>query len=267
MSYSHLDPGRELEICGHLYSNQMDLSELVQLTPAELSEREDASVEQEKAIYAKMLEIEKEWVQQAAQTLALWKARQYQRTPPARHTSNKWETGQYDWHERSNMVYKFTWHVYENSSWSRAEQKSIVHSYDLSWYLTYNTPREPDYTGPGRQIAGQERKRFTDKASLDKYLQGRVKAYDHLFTEISPPIPAEEKRRFCVNGVLLPGYTVEITMDQAVSDLLAMVEDDDLAALAQDDSPKAPVLENRKEAPAKRPTHSKLHKRKCAPTR
>ena len=55
MSYSHLDPGRELEICGHLYSNQMDLSELVQLPPAELRKREEASVEQEKAIYAKML--------------------------------------------------------------------------------------------------------------------------------------------------------------------------------------------------------------------
>ena len=45
MSYSHLDPGRELEICGHLYSNQMDLSELVQLPPAELCKREEASVD------------------------------------------------------------------------------------------------------------------------------------------------------------------------------------------------------------------------------
>ena len=165
------------------------------------------------------------------------------------------------------MVYKFTWHVYENSSWSRAEQKAIVHSYDLSWYLTYNTPREPDYTGSGRQIAGQERKHFAEKSEMERYLQGRIKAYAHLFTEISPPIPAEEKRRFCVNGVLLPGYTVEITMDQAVSDLLAMVEDDDLAALAQDTPPKTPVPENRKDAPAKKPPRSKLHKRKCVPTR
>ena len=82
MSYSHLDPGRELEICGHLYSNQMDLSELVQLPPAELRKREEASVEQEKAIYAKMLEIEKEWVQQAIQTLAFRKAQQYLKVPP-----------------------------------------------------------------------------------------------------------------------------------------------------------------------------------------
>ena len=267
MSYSHLVPGRELEICGHLYSNQMDLSELVQLPPAELCKREEASVEQEKAIYAKMLEIEKEWVQQAIQTLAFRKAQQYLKVPPTLHTSNKWVKGEYDWHEISNMVYKFTWHVYENSSWSRAEQKSIVHSYDLSWYLTYNTPREPDYTGPGRQIAGQERKHFAEKSEMERYLQGRIKAYAHLFTEISPPIPAEEKRRFCVNGVLLPGYTVEITMDQAVSDLLALAEDDDLAALAQDTPPEAPVLQGCKEAPAKKSSHSKLHKRKCAPTR
>ena len=33
MSYTHLDPGRELEVCGHIYSNQIDLSELVLLPP------------------------------------------------------------------------------------------------------------------------------------------------------------------------------------------------------------------------------------------
>ena len=44
---------------------------------------------------------------------------------------------------------------------------------------------------------------------MEKYLQGRINAYIHLFKEISPPIPAEHEKRFCVNGVLLPGYTVE----------------------------------------------------------
>ena len=71
MSYTHLDPGRELEVCGHIYSNQIDLSELVLLTPEELKAREAASVEQEKAIYDRMVEIEKEWVQQASQTMAM----------------------------------------------------------------------------------------------------------------------------------------------------------------------------------------------------
>lgn len=267
MSYSHLDPGRELEVCGHIYSNQIDLSELVLLSSEELKTREAASVEQEKAIYDKMLKIETEWVQQASQTMAYRKAQQYLKTPPTPHTSNKWVKGSYDWHEMSNMVYKFTWHIYENTEWSRVEQKSVIRSYDLSWYLTYNTPREPDYTGSGPQIAGQQRKRFKDKADLDKYLQGRIKAYAHLFTELSPPVPVEEQRRFCVNGVLLPGYTVEVTMEQAVSDLLALAEDDDLVSLAQEAQPEAAPPEATKEKPPRKHTSAKPRRKKYAPTR
>lgn len=267
MSYTHLDPGRELEVCGHIYSNQIDLSELVLLPPEELKAREAASIEQEKAIYDRMVEIEKEWVQQASQTMAMRKAQQYQKTPPTPHTANQWVEGEYGWHERSNMVYKFTWHIYENTSWSRAQQKSVVNSYDLSWYLTYNTTLHPDYSGPGRQIAGQERKHFADKASLDKYLQGRIKAYEHLFTEISPPIPAEEKRRFCVNGVLLPGYTVELTMEQRVSELMALADDEDFAALVQDGQPEEHPPEAPKEKPPRRSAPAKARKKKHALTR
>lgn len=42
-----------------------------------------------------------------------------------------------------------------------------------------------------------------------KYLEGRKKAYSHLFTEISPPVPEQYKDHFTVHGALLPGYTVE----------------------------------------------------------
>lgn len=52
MGYTHLDPGRELEISSHIYfsSSQSDLSELVKLSPDALKEQEQASVDQEKAI-------------------------------------------------------------------------------------------------------------------------------------------------------------------------------------------------------------------------
>ena len=40
-------------------------------------------------------------------------------------------------------------------------------------------------------------------------MQGRIKAYAHLFTENSPPIPDEYTRPFIVHGQLLPGYTTE----------------------------------------------------------
>lgn len=157
MAYTHLDPGHELEISTRVYfhSHQTDISELVKLTPEQLNEQESASIEQEKAIYEKMLEMEMAWGRQAGCTMALQKAREYLRTPLTKHTSNQWVAGEYGWHELSNMVYKFTWHIYENSGWSQAEKKSVIYSYDLSWYLTYNTPQKPDYTGPGRQIAGR----------------------------------------------------------------------------------------------------------------
>ena len=40
MGYTHLDPGRELEISSHIYfsSSQSDLSELVKLSPDALKE-------------------------------------------------------------------------------------------------------------------------------------------------------------------------------------------------------------------------------------
>lgn len=44
---------------------------------------------------------------------------------------------------------------------------------------------------------------------MEKYLNGRIKAYEKLFTEISPAIPPEYAEQFRVNGQLLPGYTVE----------------------------------------------------------
>lgn len=50
---------------------------------------------------------------------------------------------------------------------------------------------------------------FASREELDKYLNGRIKAHQHLFTEISPPIPKEYADYFKVNGLLLPGYTVE----------------------------------------------------------
>lgn len=54
----------------------------------------------------------------------------------------------------------------------------------------------------------QERS-FKDKAEAEKYIQGRIKAYSHLFTEISPPIPKEYEKSFMVHEHLLPGYVTE----------------------------------------------------------
>ena len=247
MAYTHLDPGRELEISAHFYfsSAQADLSEMVKLSPEQLKAQEADSVEQERAIYAKILEIEKEWVHQAGLTASLRKAQEYLKTPATEHTSNQWCEKEYDWHEISNMVYKMTYRIYEGTDY-RSNVKPRPTYWELSWYVTFNTPKNPDYSGNGWQIAGQQGKKFKDRAAMEKYLQGRIAAYSHLFTEISPPIPEEAQRRFCINGVLLPGYTVEtpeLTRPDAknVEDLLSLLDDEDLPPSPQPEEPEPPA--------------------------
>lgn len=254
MAYTHLDPGRELEVSGHIYFSpvQMDISEMVKLPPEQLKAQEAASVEQEQAIYEKILAVEKEWAQQAMLTVSLRKAQEYLRTPVPSHTSNQWAETEHDWHEISNMVYKMTYRIYEGTDY-RSDVRPRPVCWELSWYLTFNTPKEPDFSGRGRQIAGQQGKKFKDKAEMEKYLQGRIKAYSHLFTEISPPIPENEQKRFCINGVLLPGYTVEAPVpdrpdEKNVEDLLSLLEDGDMDALPQPEEPVPPQRHTSKKA-------------------
>ena len=78
-----------------------------------------------------------------------------------------------------------------------------------AWYVTWDLYLNSPKDGHNIHLAGQNQKRYTDKAAAVKYLGGRKKAYSHLFTEISPQIPKEYENHFTVNGALLPGYTVE----------------------------------------------------------
>ena len=276
MAYTHLNPGVELEVSEHIYSSRgrVNVPNLVTLPMVDIIRLEQESTKKEQAIYDRLLDVVKEWREQAGQTVDLRQAQQYLRTPATSHTANQWQAKEYGWHELSNMVYKFTWRVYERTAWNRKAGKSVTEAWELSWCLTFNTPQEPDFTGSGRQIAGQERKVFKNPADMEKYLQGRIKAYAHLFTEISPPIPAEHKKRFCVNGVLLPGYTVEdpdaLKPDKAVvDDLFSLLDEEeiDIEAPAQpsapqpeEKSPQAIWEKNRKQRPGS-------SQRKSAPAR
>ena len=236
MAYTHLDPGLELEVSERMYfSNSTggeSLSPLITLPPDELKQMEEASIEREKAIYERLRGVAAEWRCQAKQTMDLRKAQQYLKIPATPHTSNQWVKGNYDWYELSNMVYKMTYRIWEETNYrSNVTPRPLY--WELSWHLSYNTPQNPDYSGGGWKIAGQERKRFDDRAAMEKYLQGRINAYAHLFTELSPPIPQDEQKRFYVNGVLLPGYTVEdpnaLKPDETkVDELLAFLDDDEI---------------------------------------
>ena len=187
------------------------ISRFIALTVEKLQAMREESVKEEQKIFENLCKSTATWEAQAGQTLLFDKAIEYVRKLPVKHTSNKWEEREYGNHAISNMVYKMTYSVYEDTRYDRAIQKSIP----IAWYATWSVfTNNPDGC-PGMKIAGQLRKRFVDKTAMEKYLNRRMKAYEYLFTEISPPIPQIFLHCFRVNGQLLPGYTVEF--DEAKS--------------------------------------------------
>lgn len=84
MAYTHITPGWEIEMSAHYYPDKKAdrVAELIQLPREELTTMEEASVAQEKAIFSKFSEIEAEWRKQAAETIAIRKAREYLRALP-----------------------------------------------------------------------------------------------------------------------------------------------------------------------------------------
>lgn len=230
MAYNHIEPGREIEITSRVYFSreQTGLAELVELPIEKLEEMKQFSIGEEKVIYDRLCAATDEWAKQATNTLRLMKAMEYLQTPAVTHTSNVWVEDEYGRHEISNMVYTMSWRVYEKTEWNKVAKKSISVAWELSWSVYFNTPHNPDDSRSGSHFAGQERKRFTDKAEMEKYLQGRIAAYAHLFTQLSPPIPEEHRGRFCINGELLPGYTVE-AHTPTVTELLELLDDEDMS--------------------------------------
>ena len=132
---------------------------------------------------------------------------EYLRTPEIEHTGNQWKDTD-NWRadqKISNRVYQMTCSIWEDTKYNRETKQSVP----IAWYVTWEVRIHSPKQGYGEKIAGQNQKRYTDKNAAIKYLDGRKKAYSHLFTEISPPIPKEYERHFMVHGTLLPGYTVE----------------------------------------------------------
>ena len=203
----HLDAADRMRIERSIYfeSGKADISALTALPLAELIRQREESAAAEQAIFETLKQQAAAWEAQAGNTLTFDKAIEYARTPAVTHTENQWQADENNNHTISNNVYQMRYHIYENTRYDQAQGKSIPYSYTLTWSVHTNSP---DRYGQAK-IAGQDRKVFADKAAMEKYLNGRIKAYQHLFTEISPTIPQEYADHFKVNGQLLPGYTVE----------------------------------------------------------
>ena len=204
-----LEPGVELKIEHTVVEgyddNTLDLTPIIGLGSDDLATARDKSVEAEQAIFEKIRASVREWEHQAAVTKTYNRALEYLHTPQIDHTSNQWVREKH--HDRdtiSNKVYQMSVSVWEDTKYDRTTGQSVPVAWYVTWDVSLHTPKR----GYGKQLAGQRQKRYTDKAAAQKYIEGRKKAYAHLFTEISPPIPSEYADHFKVNGVLLPGYTI-----------------------------------------------------------
>lgn len=198
--YDILTPGHKVKIEHNVYSNEnADLSDLLKLTVGDISALKEKSTAQEQAAYEKAIDALKDWEALAANTRKYEKALDYKNVPEVSHTSNKWIKDEYGKSTISNKVYKMTYNICERSSWRNNTVK-----YDVRWHIYTNRP----YPQNSYKVAGQERACAT-REEAEKYIQGRIKAYSHLFTEISPPIPKDLEKSFMVHGHLLPGYVTE----------------------------------------------------------
>ena len=223
-SYDHdnLEPASTMRIERRIYfeSGKADLSEMVKLPLAELLSLRAESAAAEQEVFDRLKEQAAAWEEQAGRTLFLDKALEYARTLPVTHTTNQWEAPDEYRHIRSNMVYQMDYSISENTRYDSAAKKSVPYSWTLRWSLYTNAP----HGNRREKIAGQDRKVFASREELDRYLNGRIKAHDHYFTEISPTIPKEYADCFKVNGCLLPGYTIEGEKPAKAAELPAQEE-------------------------------------------
>lgn len=199
--FDYLTEGSSIKLEHSIYVDETDMSDLVSKTIEKLQAMRDSSAAKEKTAFEKVRQTAQNWEKQAAVTRRYDMAIEYLKVPEVSHTSNKWEKAkdEFDYNRISNRVYKMSYRIYERSSWRTDAKK-----YDVRWDIYTNRPQSQG----SYRVAGQERVCST-REEAEKYIQGRIKAYSHLFTEISPPIPKELEKSFMVYGQLLPGYITE----------------------------------------------------------
>ena len=219
--FDYLTEGSNLKFEHSVYCEDVDISSFIAQGEEKIQAMRQDSMDGEKKAFDIVLAATKQWEQQAAVTQKLNRALEYLHTQEVKHTANEWRKTD-NWkndEEISNRVYRMTGGIWEDTKYDRETKQSVPVAWYVTWDVYVNSPKE----GYGEKIAGQNQKRYTDKAAAEKYLEGRKKAYSHLFTEISPQIPKQYEHHFTVYGALLPGYTVEgqepVKTDRAAADV------------------------------------------------
>lgn len=201
---SMIPPNEELlqtEINEHLLEN---------ITQEARDRKEKHLQKMEQEIYNELLAKVEEWKEVAKQLSIIKLAKDYEAKcefmEKKQTTGNQWVTSEYGAESISNNVYNMYARVYEDTKWDKEQGKSVPVAWYVTYHVSYNATNMD--TGYSITIADINRKRYTDKDKAYKYIEGRKKAYIHLFQEMHPEIPKEAERLFQHNGKLLKGYRV-----------------------------------------------------------
>ena len=206
-----LIPGEKMTISHSVYPKQEEFHIPIILSSSTKEEIEMAvgyGEQMEKHLFEKLKKAMKEWEEQAAMTAINKQALEFFNIKPVKHTNNEWKDvfGEGYVFERSNAVYKFVYRPYEHTRYVHELGKMIPVSYSLNWTLYIHAPYISEVADINK-IAGQEKK-FKTKEEMEKYLNGRIKAYDHLFQEEYPVVPKEYAEMFMFHGMVKPGYRI-----------------------------------------------------------
>lgn len=227
-SKGYLREGSYLEVRRQInyHGERADFKPFLNVPMKDLEKQLKASQAEEKKVFKAMKKAITTWDQHGAQTLLLQKAIEYLRTPEVMHTRNEWKRHKDGSWEISNLVYKMTFQIVKAGN-----------EWKLSWELSYTAPGlAHGYRGytrsPRERIEYEGSKKYKTLEGAQKYVQSRFDLYADRFESLSPPIPAEAKELFCVNGQLLQGYSLMPPSPQrelvTLEILLDCLEDSDL---------------------------------------
>lgn len=209
----NLESGRELKVVRYISANE-GLSPLLRDTIESFSEKEIVSrlnhfKELEQTAYEKVRNTVEEWVDVAKGVCLYNQALEYFKVHEVSHTNNTWvekdrSTSYVIDEEISNKTYKMYIYIYKDTCWVNGEE--IPKAYYVTWYFGVNPPVKDNYIDT--EIKFIRRKKFADKESALKYVEGRKRAYEKYFKREQPKIMPPFNKAFEVHGVLLPGYEI-----------------------------------------------------------
>ena len=197
-------PGSRIKLEHTLYLNKYDLSDLVQKSPEEVRALYDQRFKYEEKIFEDLQSSIRAWENGARETRRLQLALNYLEIAPVKHTGNQWVEDEKGRRTISNMVYKMTCSISENTRWNLWSSNALNKRWHVEWQIVLNTPKAHHHT----VIAGKERN-YSERIDAENYMHGRIRAFAKYFQEISPPVPADHKYAFMESGLMLPGYHVE----------------------------------------------------------